>query len=147
MDAIAGLFAARLLALPQADAAAAGASAAAAAAYVPTAIQALILGRTALGLASRSSMLPVVLGQPAQWHAALGGRASGGDSFGAHALQRPGSRFSASGPAAAAASSRYERLHQRLRDVGLQAYGLWAGWVATCLAADLIAGLAADHTL
>ncbi|KAI3432884.1 hypothetical protein D9Q98_010466 [Chlorella vulgaris] len=147
VEAIAGLLAARLLALPQADAAAAGASAAAAAAYVPTAIQALILGRTALGLTSRSSMLPVVLGQPAHWHAALGGRASGGHAFGAHALQRPGSRFSASGPAAAAAGPRYERLHQRLRDVGLQAYGLWAGWAATCLAADLIAGLAADHTL
>ena len=42
-----------------------------AAAYAPTAMQALILGRIALGLASRSSMLPLVLGPPEQWRAAL----------------------------------------------------------------------------
>lgn len=121
----------------------------AAAAYAPTATQALILGRAALGLASRSSMLPLVLGPPDHWRAAV--RSSGGGGSGEASRRRLplGSRLPAGAGAAAAPvpSPRYERLRHRLHSVGLQAYGAWADWAAAGLSAALVAGLAADDAL
>lgn len=122
----------------------------AAAAYGPTATQALILGRVALGMASRSSMLPLVLGPPDQWRAAVRS-SSGGSGAESGGRRLPlGSRLPAgAGPAAVApvASPRYEKLRHRLHSVGLQAYGAWGDWAAAGLSAALVAGLAADQAL
>lgn len=137
-EGIAAALDARLLALPRHQA---SSSETAAAAYASTATQALILGRIALGLASRSSMLPLVLGPPDQWRTAgHGGRGTGASG------RRAAGMASAAG-AAAVPSPRYERLQQRLHSVGLQAYGAWASWASQGLSTALIAGLAADQTL
>ncbi|KAL4423803.1 hypothetical protein ABPG75_001104 [Micractinium tetrahymenae] len=149
-EGIAASLDARLLALPARQAGSSGA-ADALAGYAPTATQALILGRVALGLASRSGLLPLVLGSPEQWRAAVQG--SSGALMGAEAAAGlPGRTAGMLGarlqPAAAPApSARFERLQQRLHSVGLQAYGVWADWASAGLADSLAAGLAADSTL
>lgn len=137
-EGIAAALDARLLALPRHQA---SSSETAAAAYAPTATQALILGRVALGLASRSSMLPLVLGPPNQW------RTAGHSGRGTGASGRRAAGTASAAGAAAVASPRYERLQQRLHSVGLQAYSAWAGWASEGLSTALIAGLAADQTL
>jgi hypothetical protein len=147
-EGIAASLDARLQALPKQPAVEggdAGAVAAAAACYAPSATQALILGRVALGMAGRSRMLPRVLGPPDQWRAAV--QSSSADAASSRATRRPGAGSAAPAAAAAAPSARYERLQHRLHSVGLQAYGTWAGWASAGLSAALAAGLAADHTL
>lgn len=147
-EGIAASLDARLLALPAQQAG--GSETGEIAAYAPIATQALILGRVALGLASRSSMLPLVLGPPDQWRAAVQSRSSGltGNGAGMAAL---GGRSLLGGrlPSGSipAPSVRFERLQQRLHTVGLQAYGAWANWATSGLAAALANGLAADPTL
>ncbi|EFN52303.1 hypothetical protein CHLNCDRAFT_139073 [Chlorella variabilis] len=138
-EGIAASLDARLLALPHPEAAGCGD-----ARYSPIATQALLLGRVALGLASRSSMLPVVLGPPDQWRASVIG---GADAEAAGRRPLLGPRLPAGAPAAPAPSARYERLQQRLHSVGLQGYGKWASWASVGLASALVAGLSADHTL
>ena len=151
-EGVAASLDARLLALPKgpqqqegtAAAAAAPGGEDAAAARAPTATQALILGRVALGLASRSRMLPVVLGPPDQWRSAV----RGGDAAAAGRPALPGAaRLPAPAAPTPAPSARFERLQQRLHAVGLQAYGVWADWAAAGLASSLVAGLAADPSL
>lgn len=138
-EGIAASLDARLLALPHPEAAGCGD-----ARYSPIATQALLLGRVALGLASRSSMLPVVLGPPDQWRASVIG---GADAEAAGRRPLLGPRLPAGAPAAPAPSARYERLQQRLHSGGLQGYGKWASWASVGLASALVAGLSADHTL
>lgn len=91
-----------------------------------------------------------MLGSPDRWRtAAQGGSALPGTDPAAVLLGKaagvPGARLP---PAAAPApSARFERLQQRLRSVGLQAYGVWADWASAGLAGCLVDGLAADSTL
>lgn len=143
-EGIAASLDSRLLALPKQQHAAGDD----AAAFAPTAIQSLILGRVALGMASRSRMLPLVLGPPDQWRAAASG---GGAAAAAGRRALPGAaRLPPGGTATAAApalSARYERLQQRLHAVGLTAYGAWVDWAVAGLAGALTAGLAADASL
>ena len=147
-EGIAAALDARVLALPRHQP---GSDEAAAADYAPTATQALILGRIALGLASRSNMLPLVLGSPDQWRTALHGSSSSSSSMDASDRRAAlGARLpGASGAARAAVlpSPRCERLQQRLHSIGLHAYGAWAGWASEGLSAAFIAGLAVDQTL
>lgn len=147
-EGIAAALDARLLALPARKASDGDALAS----YASTATQALILGRAALGLASRSSLLPLVLGSPDQWRAAVQGSSSGGLAGAEAAAGLPGKAAGPLGarlPSAAppVPSARFERLQQRLHNVGLQAYGVWADWASAGLAGSLVAGLAADSTL
>lgn len=137
---------ARLLALAKHQE---GAGEDAAAAFAPTATQALILGRVALGMASRSSMLPLVLGPPDQWRTAARGGADAGTGSRRAAV---GARLAtgsaaAAGAPAGAPSARFEQLQRRLHSVGLQAYSTWADWSSDGLVASLAAGLAADQAL
>lgn len=143
-EGIAAALDARVLALPRHQP---GSDEAAAADYAPAATQALILGRIALGLASRSNMLPLVLGSPDQWRTALHGSSSSMDASGRRAAL--GARPPASGAARAAVlpSARCERLQQRLHSIGLHAYSAWAGWASEGLSAAFIASLAVDQTL
>ncbi|PSC70573.1 conserved oligomeric Golgi complex subunit 1 [Micractinium conductrix] len=141
-EGIAASLGARLLALPAQQA---GSDAAAIAGYAPVATQALVLGRVALGMASRSSMLPLVLGSPDRWHAAVHSGSSNGSAGSAGG--RPLQGRLPSGVAPAPPAARFERLQQRLHSVGLQAYGSWAAWASEGLADALTAGLASDPTL
>lgn len=144
-EAAAGIAAtldAQLLALSAQQAGAIG-SEDAGAVYAPTATQALILGRVALGLASRSGMLPFVLGSPDHWRCAVQGGSSGAETA------TGSTSFGPQLPSGAAPvpSARFERLQLRLHDVGLHAYGLWADWASAGLAAALANNLATDPTL
>lgn len=147
-ESIAAALDARLQALPQHQQ---GAGEEAAAAFAPTATEALILGRVALGMAGRSALLPLVLGPPDQWRAAVRDSSSSTGAVARRALlgsrSSMGSLTGAGGVAAPAPSPRYEQLQQRLHSVGLQAYSTWADWAAAGLTAALTAGLAADQTL
>lgn len=149
-EGVAASLDARLLALP-ARRSGGSEAADALASYAPTATQALILGRAALGLASRSSLLALVLGSPDQWRAAVqgvGGATAGSETAVGLLGRAAGAPAARLPPAAAPApSARFEQLQQRLHSVGLQAYGVWAGWASTGLAASLVGSLAADSTL
>eukprot|EP00887_Chlorella_sp_A99_P006773 scaffold2.g6773.t1 len=134
----------------------ASAGAAGGAAFAPTAHQALVLGRVALGIADRSSLLPLVMGSPEQWAAA--GKAAGGKFLGpAAATELTGQRLGRSGSvargqraisaAAPPASPQLEAIQRRCRHVGAQAYRLWADWAAAGLVAALLQAWAADRAL
>ncbi|GFR44388.1 hypothetical protein Agub_g5608 [Astrephomene gubernaculifera] len=119
----------------------------------PTAEQVVLLGRLASALAADSRYLPVVLGAPEGWKAAVagGGPAHAGSAAGggsARALGRTGPGAAGRvGAGAAAANARLCGVLEQLRSAAVCAYRCWAGWAAGSLAGELRALLLADELL
>ncbi|KAG2492230.1 hypothetical protein HYH03_009474 [Edaphochlamys debaryana] len=100
--------------------------------------QLCLLGRLASALAADSRCLPVVLGPPDAWKAAVTGGAA------SHVPSRPAGRHAGRG---AAANARLAGVLEKLRGAAVAAYRGWATWAAVSLASELRALVLSDELL
>lgn len=96
-------------------------------ATAPTMHQALLLGRAALGVASRSQQMPRILGSPELWATA--------------------SMASTSDQRVVVPAPQLDSVQQQCRELAEAAYRLWAAWAAARLGAQLAKAWAADVAL
>ncbi|KAK9864885.1 hypothetical protein WJX84_005968 [Apatococcus fuscideae] len=114
--------------------------------------QALLIGRLCTELEGSQMLWGVVQGSPQDWQRTAWLRQGSQGSLvspaatrtSVAALQRMGGSGPLSPPPVQPSST---ALHTSLRDVAGRAYGVWAEWAASALAADLLTALQADAAL
>ncbi|GLC68116.1 hypothetical protein PLESTF_000647700 [Pleodorina starrii] len=107
--------------------------------------QVVLVGRLASALATDSRYLPIVLGSPEAWKAAVSaGAGPGGASSTAVGRAAAGRLGGARG---AAANARLAGVLEKLRSAAVAAYRCWASWAAVSLSGELRALVLADDLL
>ncbi|GIL93223.1 hypothetical protein Vretimale_8139 [Volvox reticuliferus] len=106
--------------------------------------QVVLLGRLASALATDSRYLPIVLGSPEAWKAAVSAVAGPGGTS-ALSVGRTAGRIG--GVRGTAANARLTGVLEKLRAAAVAAYRSWASWAAISLAGELRALVLADDLL